>query len=165
MHAEPFRGRAMTAASLTAMDTAALKTATRALVLSLGGIEAAALVCRYQKSAIAEGYDPHRPDRTLPVDVVADLERCAPEPFVTAVLARLAGYVLTPIAASAMPETQAVADVGSTSSAAFAEFALGMADGRLSAAERAALADRLLQVNAAAARAVAALLADRGDAA
>jgi hypothetical protein len=79
------------------------------------------------------------------------------------VLARFAGYVLTPIAASAMPEMQAVADVGNTSSLAFAEFAAGMADGRLSGEERAALADRLLAVNAAAARAVAALLAHRGD--
>jgi hypothetical protein len=163
MHAEPFQARAMTAPALTAMDIAAIKTATRALVRSVGGIEAAAMVCRYGKSAIAEGYDPHRPDRTLPVDVLADLERCAAEPFVTAVLARLAGYVLTPIAASAMPETQAVADVGSTSSAAFAEFAAGMADGRLSGAERAALADRLVAVNEASARAVAALLAHRED--
>jgi hypothetical protein len=153
----------MTAPEITGMDIAAIKTATRALVRSVGGIEAAALVCRYQKSAIAECYDPHRPDRTLPADVVADLERCAAQPFVTAVLARLQGYVLTPMAAPCALEAQAVAEVGSASSAAFAEYAAGMVDGRLSEAERTALADRMVAVSAASARAAAALLAKKGE--
>jgi hypothetical protein len=154
----------MTAPELTGMDIAAIKTATRALVRSVGGIEAAALVCRYGKSAIAEGYDPHRPDRTLPADVVADLERCAAQPFVTAVLARLSGHALVPLVQPGTREAQAIAEIGRESAEVFAAWATAMADSTLSDAERRAVADRVLALNAACMAAAGALLAIKGDA-
>lgn len=142
---------------ITAVEFAALKTASRALVQAVGGIEAAALVCRYQKSAIAEACSRTAPDRTLPLDVVADLERCAGEPYVTRVLAGLNGHALLPTPAIGPAEAQAIARVLSGGGEVGAAFAEGYADARLSGAERQRLKDALLALIEAGGQAVAAL--------
>jgi hypothetical protein len=46
-------GRAMSVREIAPAEYRALKVASRSLVRDLGGAEAAALVCRYQKSGIA----------------------------------------------------------------------------------------------------------------
>jgi hypothetical protein len=138
-----------------------MKTASRALVSRLGGAEAAALVCRYQKSALAEGYDLHRPDRSLPIDVVADLERAAGAPVVTRVLAGLAGHALVPLPHGQAPEAQAIAQVLAGAAGLAADFAAAMCDGRFTEAERQVLRGRLLELHGAVAHAAAAVDAAR----
>ena len=147
----------MSTAHIASDDMRALKTATRVLVRAVGGIEAAATVCRYGKSAIAEGYDMQRCDRTLPIDVVADLELCAGVPAVTTVLARLSGHALVPIGPAGGLEAQAIAEVGRRASGMFASWAAAQADADVSDAERKAVADDLLRLQAACMQAVAVL--------
>jgi hypothetical protein len=161
-HAEAFRRCEVS--GTTPADLRALKTATRRLITAVGGLEAAATVCRVNKSVLAAAYDPHQPDRFLPIDVVADLELVAAEPIVTAVLARLAGHALVPLATTGGQEAQALVAVFRGASDVGAEFAGAMADGRLSRAERGAISDRLMTLQAAAMQAVAALMQDQeGD--
>lgn len=142
---------------ISPVEFAALKTASRALVRGVGGIEAAALVCRYQKSAIAEACSPNVADRTLPLDVVADLERCAGQPVVTRVLAGLAGHALLPLPAPVTAEAAGIARVLARAASVGARFAEAMADGAISPGERQALKDELLAVLDAAGQGVAAL--------
>jgi len=147
----------MTDTLLSPVDRAALKTAGRRLVAKVGGLDAAATVCRLNRSALAETYDPHRPDRGMPADVVADLEAVAAEPIVTQVLARLAGHALVPIAGGPGLEDAAIAEVGMRASGMFAAWARAKADARVTPAERKEVADELLQLQRACMQAVAAL--------
>lgn len=142
-------------------DVRALKTAARLLIGAVGGLEAAASVCRVNKTVLAAAYDPHQPDRFLPIDVVADLELVAAEPVVTHVLARLAGQALVPIGPAGGLEAQALVQVFRGAADVGAEYATAMADAHLSAAERRGIADRLLMLQAACMQAVAALLKDK----
>lgn len=159
-HAEAFRRCEVNGAGTSGHDLAALKTATRALVVSVGGLEAAVSVCRVNKTALAAAYDRAQPDRFLPVDVAADLELVVGAPTVTAVLARLSGHALVPIAPGAGLEAQALVQVFRGASDVGAAYAAAMADAHLSRAERQAIADQLLTLQAACMQAVAALLND-----
>ena len=146
------------------VNRAALKTAARRLVVSVGGLEAAATVCRLNKTALAAAYDPHQPERALPVDVVAELEHVAAAPVVTTVLARLSGHALVPIAPGGGLEALALVHVFRGAAEVGAAYAAAIADTRLSRAECKAVAGRLLELQAACMQAVAALLNDReGD--
>lgn len=160
-HVEPFRRCEVSGTAPD--DLRALKTASRLVTRAVGGVEPAASVCRVNKTILAAAYDPHQPDRFLPIDVVADLELVAADPIVTRVLARLAGYALVPIDPAGGLEAQALVAVFRGASDVGAEFAAAMADGRLSRAERGAIADRLVALQSAALQAVAALLNDRGE--
>lgn len=146
-------------------DRAAIKTATRLLVQRVGGLEAAASVCRYAKSALAETYDLHRMDRSMPADVIADLESVAGAPVVTEVLARLSGHALLPIGTAGGIEAQALAEVGRRASDVFAAWALAHADARVTDSERDRVAGELLELQRACMQAVAALTKqDKGGA-
>jgi hypothetical protein len=144
---------------LTATELAAVKTASRALVERLGGLEAAALVCRYNPPALSEACSLHRTDRTLPADVVADLERAAGEPLVTRLLARLQGQALVPMVNASTVEARAIAALFRQFGAVSETYAAGMEDAVLSPAERQALADGALALSAACQQAAASLLA------
>jgi hypothetical protein len=153
----------MKATEISATEVAAMKTASRALVTLLGGVDAAALVCRYGPSALSDGYSLHRTDKTLPLDVVADLERVAGQPLVTAVLARMAGCALVPMSPGGLPEAQCIAEIGRQSAEVFAAWAAAMTDDALSDADRQGVADRVLALNAACMHAAGALLAKKGE--
>ena len=148
---------------ITATDRAAIKTATRLLVKRVGGLDAAASACRYAKSAIAATYDPHRMDRSMPIDVVADLEAVAEAPLITEVLARLSGHALVPIGAGGGMEAQAIARVGQRAAEVFAAWAAAHADARVTDAERQRVAQELLELQRACMQAVAALLPQRDE--
>jgi hypothetical protein len=154
----------MTNPEISSTEFAALKVASRALVKGLGGGDAASLVCRYNPTALSDACSLNRPDRTLPIDVVADLERCAGQPTVTAVLARMQGFALVPMVLPGTREAQAIAEIGRTSAEVFAAWATAMGDDTLSDGERQAVADRILALNAACMQAAAALLAKKGEA-
>lgn len=147
----------MTAREVNATIFAAIKTASRALVKQLGGGEAASLVCRYNPTAISDACSYSRPDRTLPVDVVLDMELCAGEPFITRTMAGAQGYALVPLPSAAGPEAQAIAAVMADAASLGADFAAAMSDARISPAERQGIKDRLLALHAASAQAVAVL--------
>lgn len=139
----------MNAREITGTEFAALKVASRALVARLGGGEAASLVCRYNGPALSDACSLTKPDRSLPVDVVADLERCAGDPVVTRILAGLSNHALVPLPTPGGQGAQAIARVLAGAADVAAEFAADMTDGRLSSAERQRLKDRLLALNAA----------------
>jgi hypothetical protein len=154
----------MSGAGTAPVDLAALKTAARRLVHLAGGLEAAVSVCRVNKTALAAAYDPHQPERFVPVDVVADLELVVGEPTITAVLARLSGHALVPLAPPGGLEAQALVAVFRGASDVGAAYAAAMADARLSRAERRGIADQLLTLQAACMQAVGALLQnEEGD--
>lgn len=156
----------MTAREITGTEFAALKVASRALVKALGGGEAASLVCRYNPPALSDACSLSKCDRSLPIDVVADLERCAGEPVVTRILAGLSGHALVPLPAQGPGhEVADIARVLSGSADLAAVFARAMEDGRLAGAECQHLKDRLLAVGAACFAAAASLDANKGNAA
>ena len=139
------------------VDYARLKTATALLIRSVGGLEAAASVCRSPVTRLSDFQNPHKPD-TIPADVVADLECVAAQPIVTAVMATLAGHALIPLDIPGEgSEISAIAEVGRDASLVFAEWANAMRDGALDAKERAALADSLAELARAAGCAVSLL--------
>jgi hypothetical protein len=151
----------MTGREITGVELAALKTASRALVTMLGGLEAAALVCRYNAPALSEACSLHRTDRSLPLDVVADLERAAGQPVVTRVMARLQRQALVPMLNPGTAEARAIAALFRQFGAVSETYAAAMEDAVLSPAERQALADGALALSAACQQAAATLLAPR----
>lgn len=131
----------------------ALKTLARALVESVGGLFAAESATRLGKSHLAECYDPAKPS-FLPVDVVADLERCAPAPLITRYLAEQAGCVLVPVMPAGPGRLPCrMADFGRECGETFAAYAQAMGDGHVDRAElerlRAELGDVLRVTHAA----------------
>ncbi len=125
-------------------DYAALKTATRGLVDSLGGVEAASTVLSgYSIGRISEAMSLHHPDRLLRLDLVADLEAVAPQPLVSATMARLAGCVLLPLPKRAGSESDALAAVLRGAGVVGGRVADALGDGRITDAERGRLAEDL----------------------
>ena len=91
------------------------------------------------------------------VDHVADLEAIAPAPVVTFHLARLCGHVLVPLPGRGGIAGEALATVLRDAGALGGEVVAAMSDGRLSAAERAVLRERLALLGRAVAAADVAL--------
>lgn len=88
----------MTARKLNEADYARIKAATKRLIKSHGSAEAAALDTRVSEGHLLKCHNgnPEFAANFLAADCVADLERGAPEPYVTKALAALAGFVLIP---------------------------------------------------------------------
>lgn len=150
-------GRMTRPRTLDAVAYARINTATIALIRAVGGLEAAATVCRSPVTRLSDFQNPHKPD-AMPADVVADLEHVAGSPIVTTVLATLANHALIPLEAFGEgSDAAAIAEVGRDASLVFAEYARAMADQKLDATERAALADRLAALHRASGAALALL--------
>ncbi len=149
---------------LSPVDIAALKTAMRVLVEESGGVDCAALVSRLAASSIAETYDPHRANRMPPVDVVADLEAVGRGPHVTAILARLAGFRLVPVAPAKGRIGRSIAEVLTGSSEVGAAYVAATADGKLTAAERGRVLAEVMELMTACEQAAAVLLHGEEDA-
>ena len=129
---------------LHARDYAALKTALRGLVDAVGGVEAASSVLGgYSIGRISEAMSLHHPDRTLRLDLVADLEQVAPQALVTAAMARLAGCVLLPLPRRAGSEAEALSGVLRGAGELGGRVADALGDGRISDDERGRLAEQL----------------------
>ncbi len=133
--------------SLGRHERQGLLTATRRLVDDVGGIDAASAACRLGRSALARHYAPTQSE-TMPIDVVAALERASGTIPVTTALARLAGHALVPLS-TAPGEPELLRRLGELMRAAGEACAAGaqaLADGALSPPERAALSEQLHQV-------------------
>lgn len=73
-----------------------LKQASKRLIKSCGGLEAAAMVTRVGHSELARYYDPSE-KLFMPIDVAADLEAISRNPLVSRCLADMLGFSLIPI--------------------------------------------------------------------
>lgn len=124
-------------------ELVALKVAFGLLVRDVGGLEAAHAVTGYPVSRLSEAASLHHRDRWPRVDVVAALEALAPDPRVTATLARLSGHVLLPVPRMAGDHAEALAAVFRKFGDLGARTALALADGKVSDAERGELAEAL----------------------
>jgi hypothetical protein len=80
-----------------------LKQASKRLIKSCGGLEAAAMVTRVGHSELARYYDPSE-KLFMPIDVAADLEAISRNPLISRCLANMLGYSLIPIEHHSSPE-------------------------------------------------------------
>jgi len=155
---EPLRERH--AMKLASDKVAALKTATKLLITELGGLAAAASACRVSVPVLSEYTSVNHPDRTMPIDVVLQLEAVLGVPVVTAALARLNGRSLAEPAVGAIPCVgRAVAAVTRHAGAAAAAFMEAAADGQIDRTEAADMTRLLEAVREHAGEALAALSA------
>ncbi len=121
-------------------SVAAIKTATHALIARLGGLLAAASVCRVSVPVLSECQSLNHPHRVMPLDVALQLEMVAGEPIVSGTVARMQGWTLTRPGTLAAPEIgRAVAVAARSAGAATAAFVEAQCDGRIDPAERAEL--------------------------
>jgi len=142
---------------ITDEELCALKTGSLVLVRRAGGLEAAALTTRVNKTVLAAGYDQHAKDRFFALDVVADLERAAGAPVVTRLLAGMHGLALVHVEPISGCAISAIAAVGQNSSEVFAAFGRAVADGAITDGERAVLRQEMLDLVAVATEAAAIL--------
>lgn len=139
-----------------------LKTAWKALVQDLGGVEATAAATRAGRT-LASDYGNVASDRYVPVDIILDAEIIAGTPHVTAALAALQGYALVPRQADPAAQIATLlAAVGRESGEVFASAAVALADGKLTSAEALSLVGELADLERAAATAIASLRATAG---
>lgn len=93
------------AGEISAPAKQALKRETKRLIEAAGGLEAAALYARPNKTAMGDYGSPNNADRFMPIDAVADLEAItrgsAGWPIVTRMLAKLAGCALVELPTAA----------------------------------------------------------------
>lgn len=129
---------------LPARDYQALKAATRDLVSTAGGPNRASTITRGAPSYLSR-YGLAHEQMFAPVDIIADLEAECGTPFVTRMLADLAGYDLVPKAeasASADRLTSHLGDVARTAGGVMSSLADAIGDGQLTEDERRAIDSR-----------------------
>ena len=133
-------------------DLAQIKAATRHAIHRLGGLEAAALCCRAEKTALGEYQSINQPQRVIPVDIALQLDAALEAPVILPVLARLLGLAIAaPDGQLSRPQLDtAVAAALSRAAEAGALLIQGNADGVLDLHERGALAEKGAQLRAAA---------------
>lgn len=140
---------------------AQIKTATAAAIQRLGGLEAAATVCRASFQTLGGYQNRNRPDLIIPLDVALELDAACGEPVILSALARMQGFTLTaPDADKAPAIDTAVAEMLNGAGQAGAAWVVAKADGVLDPMERAAIAEQAAKVRAGA-DAVLAGLAER----
>ncbi|WP_156359978.1 hypothetical protein [Sphingomonas sp. Leaf10] len=117
-----------------------LKIRTGELIERIGKLEAAADFCRTGKTALAQyaSLAPADADRFAPIDVIRDLEAVVGDPIVTRHLAVEAGAAVVMVPASVAAGADLLTLLASQSresSELTTALCLGLADGRLCAAE------------------------------
>lgn len=154
-------GRGHGARVLSATEYALIETATRDLIKSCGGLEAAASHTRVGKSTL--GRYQQRTGEFMPADIIADLESATGLPLVTDALAKLAHRMLLALPhADADPEIAArLALVGKEVADVFAAGAAMLVDGRADRQERLALIDQVREAQTALAALATALTPPR----
>jgi Phage regulatory protein CII (CP76) len=95
----PMANRSRIATSQT-RDYEDVKSAVAELIADVGGLEAAASLCRLQKSRLSRVASPLAQDAHLPIDVLIELESVASEPIVTSALARARDHLLISLSAT-----------------------------------------------------------------
>jgi hypothetical protein len=142
---------------------AALKTATHALLGRLGGLAAAATVCRVSVPVLSEYQSLNHRERIMPLDVALQLETVAGEPIVSGAVARMQGWTLVRPEAGVVPEIgRSVAALSRHAGETGARFLEANADGVLDAGETAELRRQIEAVRDSAEAALARLGAAPG---
>lgn len=119
---------------------AQIKAATRAAIHQIGGLEAAAMVCRAEKTALSEYQSINAPHRVVPLDVALQLDVALETPVILPALARMLGLsVVAPDAERAPALDSAVAAMLNGAGQAGAAWVTAQADGVLDAGEKAAI--------------------------
>lgn len=115
-----------------------IKAATRSLVKSCGGIEAAADITRVGKSNLSDYGNPEKFEYFIPVDAALDLERESGSHAVTEAMAALSGGAFTPAGSeAAAPELMtAVAGIMGETAEAIKSVTASMCDGSISPREQ-----------------------------
>ena len=117
---------------------AQIKTATAAAIQRLGGLEAAATVCRASFQTLGGYQNRNRPDLIIPLDVALELDAACQEPVILSALARMQGFTLTaPDADKAPALDSAVAAVLDGAGRLGPAWVTAKADGVVDATERA----------------------------
>jgi hypothetical protein len=80
----------------SAASVAAIKTATKAAVAHVGGIDAAACVSRVGRTQFSD-YSNRQRDAVVPLDVALDLDHSAEHPFLLHAMAQALGYAVIPL--------------------------------------------------------------------
>lgn len=116
-----------------------LKAATRSLIKSCGGLEAAAMITRVGITSLSDYGSIEKMDYFMPVDVVIDLQsetRCAP---MTEALAAISGGAFVPQARERAPcggLMESTADIMTQTADAIKSVSASLRDGRLTLRER-----------------------------
>lgn len=130
----------MTGRTLSMDSIDFLKTATRRLIRSCGGVESAAMVTRVGKSALSDYQNPTMVDHFMPIDVVVDLERDSGTDHVTQALCRVAGGFFERAGVNTHGALVGLCGhlpgIGQSAGEIMAETAKILADGKISAEER-----------------------------
>jgi len=78
------------------MTVETIKTATKAAIAAIGGVDAAETITRVRRSVLSD-YGNRNSPHVVPVDVAIDLDRCAQTPLILQAMALAEGYTLLPI--------------------------------------------------------------------
>jgi len=73
-----------------------LKKVVRDLIISVGGVEAAAAICGKGRSVVSDYQSESKPKTSMPIELVERLERKSGVPYVTRYLATALGFDLLP---------------------------------------------------------------------
>lgn len=141
----------MTKSNLDPMQVAALKTATALLIANVGGLVAAATVCRVDVARLSDYQNRAHPGSMMPIDIVLQIQAYTVDPFVTAAMARIVGLSLVaPIVGNAATLAHSVAEVVRGAGALGGTYMDAAADGVVDARETMALREQLERVRDAA---------------
>ena len=124
-------------------DYLAIKAATRRLIETAGGQNAAAAATRVGHTSLSRYGHPDAPADFAPVDVIADLEAECGVPIVTRELASLAGFALTPVSAKQLDSHTAIAGIARESGELLGALAEALRDQHISPVEAAMLTEKL----------------------
>lgn len=128
---------------------AQIKTATAAAIQRLGGLEAAATVCRASFQTLGGYQNRNRPDLIIPLDVALELDAACQEPVILSALARMQGFTLTAPERAEKPQIDtAMAQIAGGAGALLATFVEAKADDHLDAGEKVRLREHLDAIEA-----------------
>ena len=107
-----------------------LAAATLALIDAAGGHTAAATKCSASDTTLQRYSDPDLPERSMPANIIVELEDKVGEPLLSRWLVERLGCTVLPAIAGGGPAdlTQDVAELAETASALFADFAGALSD-------------------------------------
>ncbi|KXV68140.1 hypothetical protein AD951_12510 [Acetobacter malorum] len=125
------------------MSVPAIKTATKKAIQHIGGIDAAATICRVGRSQLSD-YGNRDSAQVVPVDVAVDLDSCAQEPLILAAMAYAEGFRLVPVKFSGSGHIpKELAKFSRFSSDVLQEGIESLEDGRVDVAEARAILEHV----------------------
>lgn len=126
-----------------------IKTATAVAIHTLGGLEAAATVCRASFQTLGGYQNRNRPDLIIPLDVALELDEACGEPVILSALARMQGFTLQAPGQVEKPHIEtAMAQIAGGAGTLLATFVEANRDKHLDDAEQMRLREQLDSIEA-----------------